>query len=40
MDANNDLLELRNYARILKSASAKRRAGGRFSKLEGKNFKS
>ena len=36
LDVNNDLLELRNYARILKAAHAKRIAGGRFSKLQEK----
>ena len=36
LDVNNNLLELRNYARLLKAAHAKRRAGGRFSKLEEK----
>ena len=36
LDANNDLLELRNYARILKAARAKRIVDGRFRKLEEK----
>ena len=36
LDATNDLLELRNYAKILKAARAKRTKDGRFSKLEEK----